>query len=134
VTALKLLYVDDDPDIRTIVEMALALDSGIDVRTAGSGRAAIDLVVQSDWRPDVFVLDVMMPDMDGPATLQALRALPDMSGTPALFMTAKARDADIALYRDLGAAGVVLKPFDPLQLATEIRTLIARRNARRARR
>lgn len=124
-TALKLLYVDDDPDIRTIVEMALALDPKIEARTVKSGRDAIALVTTSGWRPEVFVLDVMMPEMDGIATLRALRALPGMETTPALLMTAKAHDADIARYREEGAAGVILKPFDPLQLATEIRTLIA---------
>lgn len=122
---LKLLYVDDDHDIRTIVEMALALDPTIETRTVKSGGEAINLVASSGWHPDVFVLDVMMPDMDGIATLRALRALPGMEATPALFMTAKARDADIVHYREEGAAGVVLKPFDPLLLATEIRTLIA---------
>lgn len=123
-TPLKLLYVDDDSDIRTIVEMALTLDPGIEARTAPSGRDAI-AIVAGGWHPDVFVLDVMMPDMDGPATLRALRELPGMGTTPALFMTAKARDADIAGYRTEGAAGVIRKPFDPLMLATEIRTLIA---------
>lgn len=122
---LKLLYVDDDTDIRTIVEMALALDPAIEARTAKSGPEAIALISAVDWRPDVFVLDVMMPEMDGITTLHALRALPGMDDTPALFMTAKARDADIARYREEGAVGVILKPFDPLQLATEIRTLIA---------
>lgn len=121
---LKLIYVDDDPDIRTIVEMALALDPAIEVRTASSGPEAIALLNESDWRPDAFVLDIMMPEMDGVATLRALRGLPGLGDTPALFMTAKARDADIARYRDEGAAGVILKPFDPLQLATEIRTLL----------
>ncbi|QDZ08261.1 response regulator [Sphingomonas panacisoli] len=123
---LKLLYVDDDRDIRTIVEMALSLDPTIDVRTAISGQEAVAFAATTDWRPDVLVLDIMMPGMDGLATLRALRELPGLGATPALFITAKARDADIARYRDEGAAGVILKPFDPLQLATEIRTLIAR--------
>lgn len=122
---LKLLYVDDDTDIRTIVEMALALDPGIEARTAKSGAEALDAIAASDWRPDVLVLDVMMPGMDGIETLHALRALPGLGTTPALFMTAKARDVDVARYREEGAAGVILKPFDPLQLTTEIRTLIA---------
>jgi CheY-like chemotaxis protein len=125
-TPLKLLYVDDDADIRTIVAMALAIDPAIEARMATSGREAIALVATADWHPDVFVLDIMMPEMDGVETLHALRALPGFGDTPALFITAKARDADIARYRDEGAAGVILKPFDPLQLATEIRTLIAR--------
>lgn len=122
---LKLLYVDDDTDIRTIVEMALALDAGIEARTAKSGPEALAMISTSGWQPDVLVLDVMMPEMDGIDTLHALRALPGLDATPALFMTAKAREADVARYRSEGAAGVILKPFDPLQLTTEIRTLIA---------
>lgn len=122
---LNILYVDDDPDIRTIVDMALSLDPMIDVRIAGAGAEAIAIATAGDWRPDAFVLDVMMPGMNGIATLRALRELPAFGATPAVFMTAKARDGDIARYRDEGAAGVILKPFDPLQLATEIRTLIA---------
>ena len=123
--ALKLLYVDDDPDIRLIVEIALALDPAIEARTVKSGADAVSLVATSGWRPDVFVLDVMMPGMDGIQTLRALRAIPSAAHTPALFMTAKARHADMHQYRAEGAAGVILKPFDPLLLATEIRTLIA---------
>jgi two-component system, OmpR family, response regulator len=125
-TSLHLLYVDDDHDIRTIVEMALGLDPLMTVRTASSGAEALTLVGRGDWRPDVIVLDVMMPGMDGIETLQALRRLPGLATTPALFMTAKGREADIDRYRAEGAVGVILKPFDPLQLATEIRTLTAR--------
>ncbi|WP_375396924.1 response regulator [uncultured Sphingomonas sp.] len=123
---LNLLYVDDDADIRVIVEMALALDPAMVVRTARSGSAALALASDPAWRPDVLVLDVIMPEMDGVATLHALRRLPGLDRTPALFMTAKGRAADIAYYREEGATGVILKPFDPVHLAAEIRTLIAR--------
>jgi two-component system, OmpR family, response regulator len=125
-TSLELLYVDDDDDIRTIVEMALGLDPLMTVRTAASGAAALALVEAEGWRPDVMVLDVMMPGMNGIETLRALRAIEGLATVPALFMTAKGREADIHVYRAEGAAGVILKPFDPLQLATEIRTLTAR--------
>jgi CheY-like chemotaxis protein len=120
---LHLLYVDDDADIRTIVEMALGLDPGIQLRVAPSGTHALDIIDRGDWRPDVVVLDVMMPGMDGPATLAAIRLRAQMADTPILFMTARARDTDLAEYRRLGAVGTILKPFDPLQLATEIRAL-----------
>lgn len=123
---LKLLYVDDDPDIRTIVRMSLALDPTIVARTAQSGADALRIAADPEWRPDILVLDVMMPEMDGVETLRALRMLPDFAATPAIFMTAKGRQEDIARYHAEGAAGVILKPFDPLQLATEIRTLAAR--------
>jgi CheY-like chemotaxis protein len=125
-TPLKLLYVDDDPDIRTIVRMSLALDPTIAARTAESGADALRIAAEPDWRPDILVLDVMMPGMDGVETLRALRELPGFAATPAIFMTAKGRQEDIARYHAEGAAGVILKPFDPLQLATEIRTLAAR--------
>jgi CheY-like chemotaxis protein len=118
---LSVLYVDDDADIRTIVELALALDPAITARTAPSGKAAIAALATTDWTPDVIVLDVMMPDMTGPETLAALRRNPRLAETPVLFMTARGRDTDIAGYRALGAAGVILKPFDPLHLPAQLR-------------
>lgn len=125
-SALALLYVDDDADIRMIVEMALGLDPAISVRMARSGAEALRLAAASDWRPDVLALDILMPGMDGVETLRALRALPGLETVPALFMTAKGRDADVARYLAEGAIGVILKPFDPLSLAADIRALIGR--------
>lgn len=124
-TPLALLYVDDDPDIRTIVELALGLDPAIAVCTAASGAAALALVATADRVPDVIVLDVMMPDMSGAETLQALRQHPALADTPAVFMTAKGRGEDVTHYKRLGAIGVILKPFDPILLAKEIRALLA---------
>ena len=121
---LNLLFVDDDDDIRTIVEMALARDPAMILRSARCCRDAIHLATDPEWRPDVFLLDVMMPGTDGIATLRSLRLVPGLASTPVLFITAKARDADISRYRAEGTAGVILKPFDPLRLSSEIRALI----------
>jgi two-component system, OmpR family, response regulator len=118
----RLLYVDDDPDIRAIVQMALELDGGFVPTLAGSGIEAL-AQVDGGFRPEVIVLDMMMPEMDGLETLDRLRErLP--ADIPVLFMTAKGRQSDIARYRERGAAGVLLKPFDPVRLGADIRGLI----------
>lgn len=119
--AISVLYVDDDADIRTIVTLALGLDPAITTRTVASGRAAIACIVEERWRPDVLVLDVMMPDMTGPETLEVLRRHRAIEATQVLFMTARARDADRDRYRALGAIDVIIKPFDPLRLVERIR-------------
>jgi CheY-like chemotaxis protein len=121
-TNLRVLYVDDDDDIRAIVEMALALDESIDLRLAGSGEEAIELVRSAGWRPDVVILDVMMPGLSGPATLQRIEAITTVS---AIFMTAHVRSCDLSGFRRHAVVGVITKPFDPLQLAYEIRMLAA---------
>ncbi|MEH3047320.1 response regulator [Sphingomonas adhaesiva] len=122
-TRLALLYVDDDDDIRTVVEMALALDADIALRVAASGAEALTAVA-GGYRPDAIVLDVMMPGMDGPAVLERLRALPATATVPVIFMTARGRQADLDFYRARGAAGVIVKPFDPMTLPTQIRALL----------
>jgi len=126
--ALRILYVDDDPDIRTIVEMSLALDPEIAVRAFGSGVAALEAIDQDPWRPTVIILDLMMPDMDGMTLLAALRRHPDYAQTPVLFMTARGNDrGGDGIGADLlqpGVAGVILKPFDPIELVGTVRALI----------
>ena len=122
---LQILCVDDDPDIRTIAAMALGLDPLIAARGVASGAEAIALLADRDgWRPDAVLLDVMMPGMDGPATLAAIRALGDHGALPIIFMTARARQVDLDGYVGLGAAGVIVKPFDPLHLAEQVRALV----------
>ena len=117
-----LLYVDDDADIRTIVGMALELDTHFTPVLADGGAQAMRLIADG-LRPDVVVLDVMMPDMDGLTLLDHLRPL--LPGrVPILFMTAKGRQADRALYLARGAQGVLVKPFDPVRLGSDIRALI----------
>ncbi len=123
-TALDILYVDDDEDIRHIVRLSLSLDTGITLRVAGSAAEALALLDQGRI-PDVALLDVMMPGTDGLALLAQLRVRTDTRSVPVIFMTAKGRSADVELYRARGAAGMILKPFDPLGLAAEIRTIVA---------
>lgn len=124
--SLSILYVDDDPDIRTIVDMSLRLDPDIDLRMTASGEEALALVDGSDWQPDLILLDVMMPGLTGPETLVELRRRERLATVPAVFMTARGRPMEVSEYAELGAAGTILKPFDPLILATQIRTLIVK--------
>ena len=113
-----LLYVDDEPDIRQIVQMALGLAPELTIHTADSGEQALELA--QDLRPDLILLDVMMPGLDGPGTLRRLRANPQIAGIPVIFMTAKALPQELARFRDLGAVGVIAKPFDPMKLAQQV--------------
>ncbi|HYE43687.1 MAG TPA: response regulator [Caulobacteraceae bacterium] len=121
---LKVLYVDDEPDIREVAVMALELDDAIEVESASSGPRAIDLIESGAFVPDAILLDVMMPGMDGPATLAELRARGrDM---PVIFITARAQSHELARFLELGAVGVITKPFDPMTLALELRAVLAR--------
>ena len=121
---IEILYVDDDDDIRTIVELSLGMDPDIRLETFASALPALERL--KSWSPDAVLRDVMMPDMDGPTLLALFRQQSAATDTPVIFMTAKGRDADISYYRALGAVGVILKPFDPLHLAREIRTILNR--------
>jgi two-component system OmpR family response regulator len=121
-TAIRILHVDDEPDIREVVELSLGLDPGIATRNCGSGEEA--LKVAAEWQPDIVLLDVMMPVMDGPSTLLQLRDNPKTSGIPVIFMTARAQAREVDLFRSLGAIGVIPKPFDPMTLAAAIRCYV----------
>ncbi|MCR5878541.1 response regulator [Phenylobacterium sp. J367] len=124
--SLKVLYVDDDEFIREVAELALGLDPEMEIRVADSGAAALALVGGGGFAPDVFLLDVMMPQMDGPATLAELRKVPGHAGTPAIFVTARAQAAEHRPLIEAGAAGVLTKPFDPVAFAGEVRAILAR--------
>jgi CheY-like chemotaxis protein len=112
------LYIDDEPDIRQIVEMALALAPGLTIHTGESGEQA--LVLARTLHPDLVLLDVMMPGLDGPGTLARMRAEPSLATLPVVFMTAKAMPQEVARFLELGAVGVIAKPFDPMKLATQV--------------
>ena len=118
-TSLRILYVDDELDIREIVELSLRLDPASSVRSCASGSEA--LVIAADWLPDVILCDVMMPLMDGPATLARLRACPQTADIPVVFMTARAQTRELQHFKSLGAVGVIAKPFDPMTLANLVR-------------
>ena len=118
----KVLLVDDEDDIRTIGQLSLARVGGWQCALAPSGQAALELA--PTFCPDLVLLDVMMPGMDGPSTLAALRALPATREVPIIFMTAKVQKHEVARYLELGALGVIGKPFDPMTLPAEIKRLL----------
>jgi CheY-like chemotaxis protein len=117
----SVLYVDDEPDIRQVVQLALGLVEGLTVHTCDSGERA--LIELPKLKPDLVLLDVMMPGTDGPTTLMRIRANPELVRIPVVFITAKAMPQEVARFRELGAAGVIAKPFDPMQLGQQVLTL-----------
>jgi CheY-like chemotaxis protein len=123
-TPVRVLHVDDEPDIREVVEMSLGLDPGFSTRNCSSGQEALG--VAADWVPDIILLDVMMPVMDGAATLARLQGNPLTVDIPVIFMTARAQSRELDLFRSLGAVGVIPKPFDPMTLAASVRAYIER--------
>ena len=119
----RILYVEDEPDIRMVAQMALEAVGGFTVIACASGQEALDAAPGA--RADLLLLDVMMPGMDGPTTLKGLRALPATADTPVIFMTAKVQAAEVAVYKGLGAMEVIPKPFDPMELSTQIQRIWA---------
>lgn len=120
---LRVLYVDDDADIREIVSLSLGLDPDMAVETAASGQAALERARQGGL--DLILLDVMMPQMDGRTTFAALKDLGLTPAIPVIFVTARTQSHEIAQFKDLGAIGVIGKPFDPMTLARDVRALQA---------
>lgn len=117
----RILHVDDEEDIRTIIEMALNLIGQFDLLQCASGKQATEKA--EAFRPDLLVLDYMMPEMDGKETLRELRKLPGLSDVPVVFMTARVNEEFSNSLRSDGALGVIAKPFDPMGLADQLRTL-----------
>ena len=120
----RILYVEDDPDIQAIAMMVLETISGFTVEACSCGSDALQKAVA--FNPDLILLDVMMPGMDGPETLKGLRAFPELETTPVVFMTAKVQPQEVQAYLGMGAVGVIAKPFDPMTLAQELRDIWAR--------
>lgn len=117
----RILYVEDDPDIQTVAALALEVVGGFNVKVCSSGEQALEEAVP--YAPDMILLDVMMPGMDGPSTLAALRKLPTLEHVPVAFMTAKVQPHEVDQLIALGAESVIAKPFDPMTLANQVRTL-----------
>lgn len=125
---ITLMHVDDEPDIREVAAMALELDPEISLTSVASGEAALDQL-SAGARPDVILLDVMMPRLDGPGVLAALRRMEGLGETPVIFMTARAQSGEVDRFKALGAIGVITKPFDPMTLAGQVRDLLAEARA-----
>lgn len=117
----RITYVEDEPDIREVAQIALETIGGFTLDVCVNGEEAVQKA--PDFDPDLILLDVMMPGMNGVETFQKLRANPKLTNTPIIFMTANANPKEIAHYNMLGCAGVVAKPFDPVTLPDEIRTI-----------
>jgi len=120
------MYVEDEADIREVAEFALE-DEGFELLFCAGGQEALAQV--AEFAPDLILLDVMMPGMDGPSTLQQLRELPGLATTAVAFLTAKVQPAEVAGFLALGALEVIAKPFDPMALPEQVRELLARDNA-----
>lgn len=117
----NILYVEDDLDIQTVAQIALEVVGGFQLKICSSGKEAISAAEK--MLPDLILLDVMMPEMDGPTTLEHLRKIQNTSQTPVVFMTAKVQASEVNYYKSLGAMGVIAKPFDPMTLAQQVRKL-----------
>lgn len=121
---MKILLIDDDADIRTLARLSLSRLAGFDVVEAANGAEGVALAAAE--QPDAIILDVMMPGMNGPETLAALRAQPSTVAIPVFFLTAKAMTTEIDRLRALGVAGILTKPFDPLSFPDQVREGLAR--------
>lgn len=117
----RILYVEDEPDIQAVAKLALEMVGGFTLEVCGSGREALEKA--PGFAPQLILLDVMMPGMDGPETLKALRGVADFAATPVIFMTAKVQSSEVAHYKELGAIDVIPKPFDPMTLSATIESI-----------
>jgi len=121
-TSFRILYVDDDRDLRRLVEMSLGSDGAFAVRSCSSGEEA--LAAAAEWSPHLILCDIMMPGMDGPATLARLRESPATSDIPVIFITARAQPQELERFKALGAAGVITKPFRAKELRSSVRSCL----------
>ena len=118
------LLVDDEPDIRLVAGLSLEQVGGWAVELASSGAEALAMLATDAARPDVILLDVMMPGLDGPAVLARLRDDPALARIPVIFLTAKAGSRETGALSALGAKGIIRKPFDPMTLAATVREIV----------
>ena len=122
-TVRKILIVDDEDDIREVARVSLEMVGGWHVLVAGSGKDC--LAVAKLGQPDAILLDVMMPDMDGPTTFQRLQSDAATRRIPVILLTAKVQPADQLQFSELGVSGVLAKPFDPLYLPSQVAEVLS---------
>lgn len=120
---MRLLLIEDDDDVRRVARLSLHRLGGFQVSEASGGAEGLRCAAAE--LPDAILLDVMMAGMDGPTTLAALRANPSTAAIPVVFLTAKAMTSEVERLRNLGAAGVLTKPFDPRSLAADVLAALA---------
>lgn len=118
----RIVVVDDDEDVRRLLEMSLSRVGGYDVRSTASGAACL-AELRRDL-PDAVILDVMMPVLDGPATLEEIRTDPRTLSVPVVFLTAGVVESDVERLRALPVTGVLRKPFDPMTLPAQVAELL----------
>jgi CheY-like chemotaxis protein len=114
----RILIIDDEDDIREVAALSLEATVGWTVLTACCGRDGIDVALEQ--RPEAILMDVMMPEMDGPTTFKQMQQIPALAGIPVVLLTAKVQGVDQRRFAGLGVAAVLFKPFDPLTLAAQI--------------
>ncbi len=120
-TLKRILYAEDDPDIQQVTELALEAVGGFTLKTCSTGLEAVAEI--EAFAPQLLLFDVMMPDMDGPSALKRIREIAAYRSIPAVFMTAKVQQEEIRQYLQMGAADVIVKPFDPMTLASQIQEI-----------
>jgi CheY-like chemotaxis protein len=114
----RILIIDDEKDIRETTQICLEIANEWEVLTAGSGREG--LLKAASEHPDVILLDVMMPDMDGLTTLENLKANPQTQNIPVILLTAKAQAAEQRQFTQLKVVAVITKPYDPFTLSEQV--------------
>jgi two-component system, OmpR family, response regulator len=128
--SISVVYVEDDPDLRELVEIIFARTSGMRIVAFEPAADVLELVRKA--HPDIVLLDVMMPGIDGSTLASAMKADPELATTPIVFMTAKARPQELAELYNLGAIGVISKPFDAVRLPDEVGRLLAKHRENKA--
>ncbi|MCK4762308.1 MAG: response regulator [Candidatus Aminicenantes bacterium] len=120
----RILYVEDEKDLRAVAKLALESLGAFSVETCGSGEEALEKA--PSFQPDLIILDVLMPGMDGKQTLKELKEIPTLENVPVVFMTAWVQPGGIAQYKEAGAFDVIEKPFEPMSLAKKINSIWGR--------
>lgn len=115
---LKILYAEDEADVQTIVEISVWSTSKHEIKTCSNGKLLLECV--EEYNPDLILLDIMMPEMDGPTTFKNLQSNPKTKDIPVVFMTAKAQSHEIEMFKQTGVVGIITKPFEPLTLCKDI--------------
>ena len=122
-TLENIIIVEDEPDIREIEKLALEMIGNFKVRECCHGGELLEVLSDPSQHPQMILMDVMMPVMDGPSALKHIKSDPELQHLPVIFLTAKAMQSEIDRLWELGAAGVITKPFDPATLFQDVQKI-----------